>query len=68
VVGRDEVRDGGVEAAGEVVGEAGGKSPPRGESHGGGGGQIARWWEGRSPPEGRTTTGQVEGRREGLNG
>lgn len=49
MVGRDEVRDGGVEAAGEVVGEAGGESPPRGESHGGGGGEIARLWEGRRP-------------------
>ena len=28
------MRDGWVEAAGEVVGEAGGEAPPRGERHG----------------------------------
>jgi len=49
VVRRDEVRDGGVEAAGEVVGQAGGEAPPRGESHGGGeiavrGGGEREWW------------------------
>lgn len=62
MVGRDEVRDGGVEAAGEVVGEAGGESPPRGESHGGGGGgEIARL----GGPEGWMVGKSRGGRREG---
>lgn len=62
VVGRDEVRDGGVEAAGEVVGQAGGEAPPRGESHGGGGAGRSR---GGGEREARSGGGGEKGRREG---
>lgn len=41
-VGGEEVGDGGVEAAREVVREAGGEASPRGESHGGGGGRRCK--------------------------
>ena len=66
MVGRDEVRDGGVDAAGEVAGEAGGKSPPRGESHGcGGGGGRRADREMVGGPEGWSPTGR--GKKGGLN-
>jgi hypothetical protein len=47
------VRDAGVDAASEVVGEARGEAPPRGERHGG-------WWRrsvGRCEPGASSDTG-----------
>jgi hypothetical protein len=45
--GGEEVRDGRVEAAGEVLGEAGGDASPRGERHG-------VWWVGGGARRGGT--------------